>query len=139
MQQLFVRDLDGKTLTFDVPNEKELTVCDLKYALWRRENVPPPPAQRLIYSGRQLRDNEALPQTSCATLHLLARMTPQIYVFLEKSNYWVNENFYSNSLADAAVDETRSIFAKLFGVSLENVKCSDGWLQGFVSVVTVQK
>lgn len=143
MQQLFVRNLDGKTLTFDVPKggereEQVFTVCDLKYALWKRCNdVPPPPAQRLVYCGRQMDDKEALPSNANATLHLLARMTPQIYVFLAKSNRWLNENFYADNLDDA--DETRRMFADLFNVACENVTCSEQWLTGFISVVTVQK
>ena len=136
MQQIFVRDLDGKTLVFDV--KKSITsVNDLKYEIWRRNGLPPP-AQRLIYRGRQLNDRELLPEKPEATLHLLGRMAPQVYIYLAKQNRWMSENLYTESTPQRAED-ARARFAHLLDIDVENVVCAPNWLERYVSVIVVQQ
>ena len=77
--QIFVKTLNGKTITLNV--EKEWSVTQLHQAVEDREGVPVR-LQRLVYCGKQLenRDSRTLRDYNIqkeSTLHLLMRATQQ--------------------------------------------------------------
>ena len=55
--QLFVKTLDGKTLTVDA--EEEDTIEDIKNKIMEKEGVPTD-QQRLIFGGKQLEGQKTL-------------------------------------------------------------------------------
>lgn len=72
--QLFVKTLQGQTITADV--EANDTISDLKRKITEKENLPAT-EQRIIYSGKQLDDDRTFADyniSDSATLHLLARL-----------------------------------------------------------------
>ena len=72
--QVFVKTLIGQTITLEVqPSD---TVRTLKEKLRAKEDIPPD-QQRLIYSGRQLEDEERLSYyniQNLSTIHLVLRV-----------------------------------------------------------------
>ena len=72
--QVFVKTLIGQTITLEVqPSD---TVRTLKEKLRTKEDIPPD-QQRLIYSGRQLEDEERLSYyniQNLSTIHLVLRV-----------------------------------------------------------------
>jgi ubiquitin len=71
--QIFVKTLNGKTITIEV--DPQDSVISLKKKIQDREIIPPD-RQRLIYGGRQLADNKNLSDYDIreeSTLHLLYR------------------------------------------------------------------
>ena len=72
--QVFVKTLIGQTITLEVqPSD---TVRMLKEKLRAKEDIPPD-QQRLIYSGRQLEDEERLSYYNIhnlSTIHLVLRV-----------------------------------------------------------------
>ena len=135
-KQIFIRGIAGKTVTLDVECDA-LTVNDLKYALWKRTQVPPP-AQRICYGGRQLDDTENLPQHNNATVQFLERMAPQIYVYFAKENRWNSRNLYSHSVPKS-LNEARQYFAEKIRVDEDCIDFSKDWLDSSVSVVFVNQ
>lgn len=72
--QIFVKGLDGKTMTFEV--ELEDPVLSLKEKIEAKTKIPPH-LQRLVYAGRQLSDDDVLSDYNiqrASTLHLLLRL-----------------------------------------------------------------
>ena len=72
--QIFIRNLQGRTLTIVV--RKEDSVQDLKENIQDKEGVPPN-EQRIIYGAKQLQDDRTLSDydiTKDATLDLVVRM-----------------------------------------------------------------
>ena len=74
LSQIFVRTLQGKTITVDVDGSD--TVKAVKRKIQDKENLPAN-EQRLIYAGKQLDDTRMLSEYDVknnATLHLLLRL-----------------------------------------------------------------
>lgn len=71
--QLFVKGLDGRTMTLQV--SPLLTVLDLKQLIAQRGDLPPQ-LQRLVYAGRSLQDTDRVDEVLCpeATLHLVRNL-----------------------------------------------------------------
>ncbi len=72
--QIFVRNLEGKTVSVDV--EKNETIASLKAKIQEKEGVDPA-RQRLVFGGKQLEDQHQLSDHNIqegSTLHLVLRM-----------------------------------------------------------------
>ena len=71
---IFVKTLNGKTITIEVNAEEE--VSKIKEKIKDKEGIPPH-EQRLIYAGKQLEDKEKLSLYNIqrdSTLHLVIRL-----------------------------------------------------------------
>jgi hypothetical protein len=72
--QLFVKTLDGKTLTVDA--EEEDTIEDIKNRIMEKEGVPTD-QQRLIFGGKQLEGQKTLADYDVqedSTFHMVLRL-----------------------------------------------------------------
>lgn len=72
--QIFVKNLTGKTLTLDV--EPTETIASMKQKIMEKEGVPPD-HQRLIFSGKQLEDENEVQMYNIrdqSTIHLVLRL-----------------------------------------------------------------
>lgn len=72
--QLFVKNLSGQTLTFEVKDSD--TAANVMDSIYARDGIPQD-LQRLVYSGKQLDESAKLSEyglSTGATLHLLLRL-----------------------------------------------------------------
>ena len=73
---VYVKTLLGKTVTLTVDDNTD--GADLKQMIYDKEGIPPD-QQRLIFAGRQFRDDETLterspPVSSGVTMHLVLKL-----------------------------------------------------------------
>jgi len=71
---IFVKTLNGKTITIEVDAEEEIS--KIKQKVKDKEGIPPH-EQRLIYAGKQLEDDQKLSSYNImrdSTLHLVIRL-----------------------------------------------------------------
>ena len=72
--QIFVKDLDGTTLTFNVTSAT--TTEELKSLIFDKKNYPII-QQRIVYSGKELIDGQTLEDKNISnqsTLHMVIRL-----------------------------------------------------------------
>jgi len=81
--QLFVKTLDGKTLTVDA--EEEDTIEDIKNRIMEKEGVPTD-QQRLIFGGKQLEGQKTLADYDVqedSTFHMVLRLRGGMQLFVK--------------------------------------------------------
>ena len=125
--QIFVKILNGKTITLHMEANKSITVKSVKEMIQYEEGIYPE-EQRLIFTGKQLEDGRTISDYNIqngSTLHLVfrLRMEHSIKIYLKantgKSDIW---KYYTVSKTKDTIEDLKILIERREGVSPDKQK-----------------
>ena len=123
--QIFVKDLQGRTVTVDVePQDTVLSVKEKTYEkqLYLFSDGTPPGKQRMIFAGKRLENGYTLTECNIqkeATLHLVLGLRGMISYFKKKKNFFLMNIDMRPHATPAPTDEDMSKLVEKYSASMD--------------------
>ena len=116
--QIFIKDLQGRTLTLDV--EPQDTIISVKEKVYEKQlskfsNGTPPDNQEMIFAGRRLEDGYTLTECNIqkeATLHLVLGLRGMISYFKKKNFFLMNVDMCPHTTPAPTKEEMTELVEK---------------------------